>query len=77
MPLKVTLRLNELEAICLDQVITIGEAVTILTVSKKRVRDLCVSGKLIARQAGSTWLISKTSVEDRKNEAFNKRVSDS
>jgi len=52
--------------VCLNEIITIAEAVKILAVSKKRVRDLCMSGKLIARQAGTTWLISKSSVENRK-----------
>lgn len=57
--------MRELDLLQLEQVVTIAEAVKLLAVSKKRVRDLCVSGKLTARQAGSTWLILKSSIEER------------
>ena len=57
--------MRELDLLQLEQVVTIAEAVKLLAVSKKRVRDLCLSGKLIARQAGSTWLILKSSIEER------------
>jgi len=60
------LNLAQIELTCLEQVVTNVEAAKILGVSKKRIRDLCVSGKLISRQAGTIWLISKTSVESRK-----------
>jgi len=62
-------QLADIERTCLEQVITNVEAAKILAVSKKRIRDLCVSGKLIARQAGTIWLISKTSVEQRMAES--------
>ena len=60
------MNLVQIELTCLGQVVTNVEAAKILGVSKKRIRDLCLSGKLIARQAGTIWLISKTSVESRK-----------
>ena len=60
------MNLSDVEKICLEQVLTISEAVKSLGVTRKRVHDLCVSGKLIARQSGTIWLISKTSVDKRK-----------
>jgi hypothetical protein len=56
-------KLKQLELTCLEGVLTIAEVVEIYHRSKKRVRDLCLNGKLISRQSGSTWLISKVSCE--------------
>jgi excisionase family DNA binding protein len=60
------MNLMDVEKICLEQTITTQEASKILGVSRKRVNDLCNKGKLIARQAGAAWLISRLSVEQRK-----------
>lgn len=59
------MNLNDIEKVCLEQVVTIAEVAAQAKVSKKRVRDLCLSGGLVARQSGSVWLISRTSVEKR------------
>ena len=54
-----------LEKICLEQVTTISEACERWDKNKKTVRMLCLSGALVARQAGSTWLISTDSLVRR------------
>lgn len=60
------MNLSEIEQVCLKEVLTITEVMAALSVTRKRVRDLCMSGKLVARQSGTIWLISKTSVDKRK-----------
>lgn len=47
----------------LDQVITAQEAADMLGVSRRYIVKICGQGKLTARNAGSTWLILKSSVE--------------
>lgn len=61
--------MEKIERACLSEVLTVGEVALMLSVSRKRVHDLCMNNKLTARQEskGRMWLISKTSVERRIN----------
>lgn len=50
----------------IDGVVTIAEASDMLGISRQRVHKLIQSGALRARQSGSTWLIDRASVEERR-----------
>ena len=50
----------------IDGVVTIAEASDMLGISRQRVHKLIQSGLLRARQSGSTWLIDRASVEERR-----------
>ena len=63
------MNLKEIERVCLNEVVTIQEAASLLSVTRKRVRDLILCNKLVARQSGSIWLISKASIERRLQNA--------
>lgn len=49
--------------------VTIAEASDMLGISRQRVHKLIQSGALRARQSGSTWLIDRASVEERRKTA--------
>lgn len=52
----------------LENIIGTTEAGEILGLSSDHVKLLCRQGKIMAKRIGKTWVIDKTSLQNRKDE---------
>lgn len=63
--------IEDFQAACLDEVLTVREAMGMFRKGNKTIIELIKAGKLIGRQArvGAIWLVSLRSCEERWGKA--------